>query len=129
MCFSTARSLMYSVLAMPALLRPVAISLQHLAFSLGQPEQRRAGIGRLRGQQPLDDLRVQRGPAAGDLVQRADQLLDLGDPLLEQVPEPGDAVGEQVERVVRLDVLRQHHHAGARVLGADPLGGVDALVA
>ena len=40
MCFSTARSLMNSVLAMVALLRPVAISLEDLALPLGQAQQR-----------------------------------------------------------------------------------------
>jgi hypothetical protein len=60
-------------------------------------------------------------------VEGADQVVDLGHPLLEQVAEPLDPLGEELEGVVLLDVLRQHDHAGLRVLGPDPLGRVDAL--
>ena len=35
---------------------------------------------------------------------------------------------EQLEGVVLLDVLREHDHPGVRVLGADPLRRLDALV-
>ena len=74
-------------------------------------------------------LRGQRGPAGGHVLQRADQLVERRDPLLEQVAQPGHAVGEQLEGVVVLDVLRQHHDADARVPRADLLGRLDALVA
>ena len=40
MCFSTARSLMKSVFAIVALLRPVAICCEHLALPVGQAQQR-----------------------------------------------------------------------------------------
>ena len=49
------------------------------------------------------------------------------DPLLEQVAEPRDPVGEQLEGVVLLDVLREHDDADGRVLGPDLLGRVDPL--
>ena len=41
----------------------------------------------LAGQQRLDDLRVERRPTASDLVQGADELVDVGHPLLEQVAQ------------------------------------------
>ena len=126
MCFSTARSLMNSVLAMVALLRPVAITCEDLALPLGQAQQRT--VAAPAGEQRLDHLGVEHRPAAGDLVQRADQLVEVGDPLLEQVAHAGDAVGQQLEGVVLLDVLREDDDADAGVLGADPLGGLDALV-
>ena len=81
----------------------------------------------LRVHQPLDDLRVEGGAAARDVAQGADELVDVRDPLLEQVAEPRDAVGEQLEGVVLLDVLREHHHADRRVVGPDLLGRIDAL--
>ena len=101
--------------------------LEHLELPLGEAEQGRALLARLASHQALDDLRVQGRAAAGHGLQRTDQLVDLADPLLQQVAEPGDAVGEQVERVVLLDVLREDEHAGLGELGADPLGGVDSL--
>ena len=68
---------MNSAFATAALLRPVASCLQHLELALGQAAQRRAGLLVLAGQQPLDDLGVERGAAARHVVQGPDQVVDL----------------------------------------------------
>jgi hypothetical protein len=102
--------------------------LEDLALAVGQPEDRSPVAGSLAGHQRLDHLGVEHRAAAADLAHRADQLGDVADALLEQIAQTGHAVDEQLERVVLLDVLRQHHHPHVRVLGADPLGGLDALI-
>ena len=48
---------------------------------------------------------------------------DVGDAVLEQVADALGAVGQQVERVALLDVLREHEHAGLRMLAADLFRG------
>ena len=126
MCFSTARSLMNSVFAMVALLRPWPWSARTSRSRSVSPSKRT--VAGSTGEQRLDHQRVEGRPAAGHLVQRADQLVQIADPLLEQVAQPGHAVGQQVEGVVLLDVLREDHDADAGMLGADPLGRLDALV-
>ena len=126
-CFSTARSLMNSAFAVAALLRPVASSCSTSSSRSVSPRRAELVSRRLAGQQPLDDLRVERGPAARHVVQRPDEVVDLADPFLEQVAEPRHAVGEQLEGVVLLDVLGQHHDPRLGELGPDPLRGVDAL--
>ena len=71
----------------------------------------------LRGDERLDDLRVEDAAAAGDLLERADELVDVGDPLLQEVPEPGGAVLQQLVGVLLLRELRQHHDADRGVVG------------
>ena len=127
MCFSTARSLMNRAVAVAALLRPAASSWSTSSSRSVRPSRGELSWLGLASHQALDDLRVQGRAAARDGVQRRDQLVDLADPFLQQVAEPGDAVGKQVERVVLLDVLREDEHAGLGELGADPLGRVDPL--
>ena len=54
--------------------------------------------------------------------------VDVGDAVLEQVADARGVVGEQLARVGLLDVLREHEHADPGQLGADLLGGAQALV-
>ncbi len=82
---------------------------------------------RLAGEQRLDDLGVEGGTAAGDLLQGPDQLVALSHPFLQQITEAGDAVLEQLERVVVVGKLGEHDDADLGVVGADPLRGLDAL--
>ena len=112
MCFSTARSLMNNVVAMVALLRPVAISLEDLALPLGQGRQRPVARG-LAGDQRLHHLGVEHRASAAHLAQGSHQLVDVADPLLEEVAQAGHAVDQQREGVVLLDVLGQHHDPDA----------------
>src|SRR6478735_11360964 len=62
--------------------------LQHRTLLVGQTAQGGARLARLAPHQPFDHLRVECGPAAGNLAQGADELVDVRDPLLEQVAEP-----------------------------------------
>ena len=111
MCFSTARSDRNSCFAIAALLRPGGHLGEHVSLAVGQVVQRRAGLFGASEQHALDDLRVERRAAAAHVLQRADQLVDLRHPLLQQVSETSDAVGEQVEREIVLGVLGQHDDA------------------
>ena len=101
--------------------------LQDRPLLLGEPEQGRLRLVRLAGHQPLDHLRVEGRTTAGDLVQGAHQLVDLRDPLLQQVAQAGHAVLQQLEGVLLLDVLREDHDTDGGEVRADPLGRVDAL--
>ena len=57
-----------------------------------------------------------------------DELVALGDAVLQQVGVAGRAVGEQRDRVLGVVVLREDDDAGAGVALAQLLGRVDALV-
>src|SRR5581483_526007 len=56
------------------------------------------------------------------------ELADVADAVLQEVAHPLGAVGEQVEGVLRLDVLREHEHGGAGMALADLAGRAQALV-
>jgi hypothetical protein len=64
-------------------------------------------------------LWVDHGPPAGDPVERVDEFVDVGDPVLEQVADSSGSVAEKFHGVVGLDVLRQHQDTHVCVLGAD----------
>ena len=93
MCFSTARSLMNSAFAVAALLRPVASSWS-TSLALGEPGQRRAGAGGLAGEQCLDHPRIEDRAAPRHGVEGTHEVVDLGDPFLQQVAEALDPLGE-----------------------------------
>ena len=96
--------------------------VEELLVGLGEP-----GVVGDRLHQRLDDLRVDHRAAGRHLAHRAGELVALADPVLEQVRVPGGAVAQQGDGVVGVVVLREHHHAGARVALAQRLGRVDAL--
>ena len=79
------------------------------------------------GDQRVDHLRVDHRAARDDLAQRADQVVDVVQPVLEQVGETRCAVAEQGERIGLVGVLRQHRDADRRMLRADGVRGLDAL--
>ncbi len=80
------------------------------------------------GDKRVDDLRVDHRAACRDLGDGADELVDVGDPLLQQVGPPLGPFVEELERVAGLHVLAEDHDADAGVRGPDRLGGADALV-
>jgi hypothetical protein len=82
----------------------------------------------LTGEQALNDLRIEHGSAACNLVQRPRQLVQVAHPLLEQIPQSCNTVAQQLERVILLGVLREHHNTDAWILGPDPFGRDDVLV-
>jgi hypothetical protein len=71
-------------------------------------------------------------PPGGHPAKSFDELLDVADPVLEQVPDtPGTATGrcaEQIGRIAGLDVLREHQHPGLGVVAADGDRRAQALV-
>jgi hypothetical protein len=129
-CFSTDRSETTRIPAIAALERPSAIrasTSRSLAVRRDEPVVAAAGAEQLG-----DDFRVQSGAPGGHPVQRLDELLHVGDPVLEQVPDTrGAATGcraEQVGRVPGLDVLGEHQHPGRGVVAADGDRGAQSLV-
>ena len=127
MCFSTARSVRNSDFAIAALFLPCAICARtSRSRSVSWPSGECA-IRSFAATSASTTFGSRTRAAARHLVERADQLVDLGDPLLQQVAEPGRAVLQQLVGVVLLDELGQHDDADVRVLGADPLRRVDAL--
>ena len=115
MCFSTARSVRNS----DSRDRGVVLALRHvredLALAVGELRERGVRHPVLRGDERLDDLRVEDAAAPGDLVERPDELVHVGDALLQQVAEPGGAVLQQVVGVLLLGELREDDDADLRV--------------
>ncbi len=112
-CFSTARSVTTRAAAMPELDIPSAIRWStSRSRGVNEPRTSRAAAG---AQQLGDDLGIERGSARPDPDQRVDELADVGDAVLEQVPDTAGRPGEQLGGVTRLDVLREHEHADIRM--------------
>ena len=125
-CFSTARSVTTSCSAIAAFERPSAISS---STSRSRGVSSADGIvAALPADELRDDRRVERGAALADAPHRRDELVDVGDAVLEQVADALGALGEELERVGGLEVLREHEHAGLRVLLADLRRRPQALV-
>ena len=73
-------------------------------------------LPRTRRNQVLDYLRVDNGAAPGDLTDRVGELLEVGDPFLQEIsPTPGPPV-EKGECIFRVRVLAENHntHFGMR---------------
>ena len=66
-------------------------------------------------------------PPRGDRPDRIDQLIPLGDVILQEVPVAGRALGQQGHGVLRIVVLGEDHDTGPRMPLAHLLGRVDAL--
>ena len=125
-CFSTARSVTTSAAAMAALERPSAIRPEHLALTRRQRLQR--VLAAAAAEQQRDDLGVERGAAAGDAAHGVGEGVHVGDAVLEQVAGALRRLRQQLERVGLLDVLGEHEHADAGVVGADPVRRAQPLV-
>jgi hypothetical protein len=111
MCFSTARSVRNS----------------DLAIAVGELRERGVCHPVLGRDERLDHLGIQHRTTLGHLVDGSDELLEVGDALLQQVPEPRRPVLQQLVGVGLLGELRQHDDADIRVIGPDAPGGVDAF--
>ena len=86
---------------------------KHLSFSCGEGVE---GVGTTGGPDELrHDLRIEDGATSGDPVERREELSDVGDSLLQQIPDSFGAIGEQVCGIPRLDVLGEHQDAESRV--------------
>ena len=114
MCFSTARSVRNSDLAIAALFLPCAMcdsTSRSRSVSCARGE---CAIRSFAATSASTTLGSRTEPPRGDLLERADELLHVGDPLLQQVAQPAGAVFQQVVGVVLLDELRQDDDADAR---------------
>ena len=78
-------------------------------------------------EQCVDDLGVQDGAAGRHLADGAQEPLGIAETLLQQVGQALGAVSEELERVLRVVVLGEHHDPEVRVLGPQLEGEVDAL--
>jgi Domain of unknown function (DUF397) len=98
---------------------PLGHQRQQIPFPRGQDPE--GVLPALPGQQLGNDLGVQHGPAARDPVQGVQELLDSGDPVLQQVADRAGPVREQVAGVVTHSVrvsplcLLRRHRTGDRL--------------
>jgi hypothetical protein len=93
---------------------------QHLALARRQTLERI--LAATPAEQQRDDLGVERGPAARHAADGVGERVDVRDAVLQQVARALRRLGQEVERVRLLHVLRQDEHAGLRMLGADAVG-------
>ena len=113
---------------MSALLRPSATSADDLAFAGGQlveqlgARQLRVWDGGELGDQPTREARRQQRVAAGEELDRPDELGRIG--VLEE--QPAGAGAQRGEDALVLFGGGQQHHRDARV-GEHPAGGLDAV--
>ena len=63
-------------------------------------------------EQPADDLGIERRAAVGNSPDGGAELVQVGDAILEEVADTFCASGEKLERVARLDVLREDENPG-----------------
>ena len=99
---------------------------EDLPFPVAQPVQ--PGIRARGGEQLPDHLRVQRGAAGRDPVQRLDEVAGTDDAVLQQVPDAGRVVVQELARVAGLDPLGEHEYRRFRMRPADRERGAQALV-
>ena len=129
-CFSTAPVVSTSSRAIAAFERPSAISE---STSVSRGVRRSSGPSTPPAREQLrDDLRIERGAAGRDAPHGVDEVVDVHDPVLQQVADATAAVGEQLRRVGLLDVLRDDQHPvpgrarAARAPRAGPRRGTSA---
>ena len=99
-CLPTAFSETNSRAAIAALERPSAISVS-TSRSRSVSRSRAAGPVAQPGDQAGDHLGVEHGAAGGDPAYGGHELVDVGDPVLEQVADRALAAGQQVAGVER----------------------------
>ena len=100
--------------------------LEHLALA------RRESLERIVAAVPPDELRdderVQGRTALRHALDGRDELVDVGDAVLEEIAEPLGVLREQLDGVRMGDVLREDEDAGLGMLRPDLACGADALV-
>ena len=125
-CASTVRSVMnrrpaIALLERPSATRPSTSRSRSVSSASGSSRRRRP-------KSRVDDGRVDDGLALRDPTQRVDEDGNVKDALLEQVADALGMLFEQPQRVAGLHVLREDQNADIGVLGANALGGDEALV-
>ena len=106
---------------------PLCHQREHLALTLGELCQAAAGLRLV--DEARDDGRVDDRAAARDSPDAIGEVLEVDEPVLEQVPGATRALAEEAQRECGLDVVREHEDAD---VAAHPLanvgGGPQALV-
>ena len=115
MCFSTARLLSTSDVGDCAVALPLSDLGEDLALPRSQSRQGRALGASLRRDEQVHDPRVHDRATVCDGLEGGEELFAVAHALLEQVSAAVRARLEQGQRVARLGVLAEHHHANARV--------------
>ena len=118
MCFSVAPSVMFSSVGDPDV-RP-ALGHRREDLALARREARQRVVGAVADHELGDDLRVERRAAAGDPPQGVHELADVADAVLQQVADAAGPVGEELRRVLPLDVLAQDEDRRGRARGGGP---------
>ncbi len=98
---------------------------EHLELARRQPLERPVSPAR---EELRDDLGIERGASLGDPADRVDEVADVHDPVLQQVPDATAPVREELGRVRLLDVLRDDEDRGLRCTPPRLDRGADALV-
>ena len=123
-CFSTVPSVTHSLRAMPALDRPSAINPSTSMFARRQHCQRI--VTAPSGHQLLHHRRVNHRRALCYPSQGVDKIGDIGDPALEQISDAA-ATGQQLHRMLDVDMRRQHQNPGVGQFLANHPGCLQAL--
>ena len=98
---------------------------EDLALTRRQLVERR--VAARAAEQARHDLRVDHRAAGGDASHSVGQVVEPGDAFLEQVADPGRVLTDEVDRVARLDVLRQHEDRHLGLCLTNLAGGLQAL--
>jgi len=99
---------------------------EHLAFA-GREVGHRTPAARP-GNHSLDDLRVERRASTRDAADGIGEQGEVTDPMLEEIANPFGMVADKLQRVARLDVLRQDQNADLRLSGAYLSRGAQPIV-
>jgi hypothetical protein len=83
---------------------------EHSALALGELIEGRAPVA---VDEALDDLWIEGGPAPGDPLDRVDEVRDVPNAVLEEVPHSRRVFSDELEHVGRLEVLREDEHCRA----------------
>ena len=126
MWVSTVFTSMTSRSAIARLREPLRHQLQHLALALGEPAELVDEL--VAAEQVADHLGVEHGAAGRDRVERVEQHLDVGHPVLEQVAEAAGVLPGQVGDVAALQRLGEQQDAEPGVALAELERRLGALV-
>ncbi len=125
-CVSTVFSPTPSAVAIAPFERPSAMS-RRTAVSRSRELDQRVAVA-----PPADehghDLWIDRRAAARHPPNRVEQLIDVGDPVLEQITDAGPTIGEEAHGMGRLDGLRQDDDRRRRGRGQQRLRRPQPLV-
>jgi hypothetical protein len=110
-----------------AVLEPLGHQCQHLALPAGEGRIQHGSLA-ARSEELGHDLGIEGGPSSRNALERFDEVADIRHPILEQVPDAGGALGEQLGGVAGLAVLGEHQHADVGMLTAKGDRGAQSFV-